>query len=281
MRELAAILLIPIFVFSLSVISSEYGTFGEEILKMISESKRASLVALSFNGEAEGVLMRKHHWAISEYPSKITQKLDNSPGLLHAKFAILDDVTIFGSMNFTDSSLFEDFNDAIIFNEECPMNYFSNVMDALWKNQTPPKMWKCIGIGEFYTSPYTDLEPIYMKILGKAKRYVLISAYAFTDMNIFGALKYLSSKGIDIKMNLDDWNKDWILKENLSGFDVKIFKERTLHHKFVIVDGKYLITGSANITESAFRKNFEIVFITKREDIITEYEAIFSLSRRW
>lgn len=274
-------LLISTSLFSLSVISSEYGGFGQGILKMISESERASLVALSFDGEVEKLLSKKIHWAISEYPSKVVQKLDNSPGLLHAKFAVLDDVVVFGSMNFTDSSLFSDFNDAIVFDESCPVEYFSNVMDSLWMEKVLPGKWECDGIGKFYISPYTDLEPIYMDILNKAKRYVLISVYAFTDMNIFGALKYLSSKGVTIRMNLDDWNEDWVLKENLSGFDVRVFKGRTLHHKFVIVDGKYLITGSANITESAFRKNFEMVFVTSREDIIREYEAIFELSRRW
>ena len=275
------LILISASLFSLNVISSEYGDFGDIITKMIDESERASLVALSFNGEVEKLLLLKKHWAVSEYPSKAVQKIDRSPGLLHAKFAILDDDVIFGSMNFTDSSLFEDFNDAVVFNESCPKDFFSKVMDALWEGYAPPKKWKCDGIGEFYVSPYTDLEPIYMRILDKAKRYVLVSVYAFTDMNVFGALKYLSYKGVSVRMNLDDWNEDWILKESMRNFDVRVFKKRTLHHKFVIVDGKYLITGSANITESAFRKNFEIVFVTEREDIIREYEAIFEMSRRW
>ncbi len=275
------LILISTTFFSLSIISSEYGGFGDEITKLIDESKRASLVALSFDGEIERILSEKPHWAISEYPSRAVQKIDSSPGLLHAKFAILDNAVIFGSMNFTDSSLFEDFNDAIVFTESCPRNFFSRVMDALWKGYIPPKEWRCAGLGEFYLSPYTDLEPIYIRILDKARKYVLVSVYAFTDMNVFGALKYLSSRGVSIRLNLDDWNEDWILKENLKDFDVRIFKKRTLHHKFMIVDGKYLITGSANITESAFRKNFEAIFVTNREDIIREYEAIFELSRRW
>ena len=274
-------ILISSSLFSLSVISSGYGDFGYEIEKLIGESERASLVALSFDGEIERILLKKPHWAMSEYPSKIVQKIDRSPGLLHAKFAILDGAVIFGSMNFTNSSLFEDFNDAIVFTEDCPLDFFSEIMDALWNGYIPPERWKCEGLGEFYLSPYTDLEPIYMEILDKARSYVLVSVYAFTDMNVFGALKYLSSKGVSIKLNLDDWNEDWILRENLRDFDVRVFKKRTLHHKFVIVDGKYLITGSANITESAFRKNFEVVFVTDREDIIREYETIFKLSRRW
>ncbi len=274
-------ILISSSLFSLSVISSEYGDFGYEVEKLIGESERASLVALSFDGEIERILLEKPHWAMSEYPSKIVQKIDRSPGLLHAKFAILDGAVIFGSMNFTNSSLFEDFNDAIVFTENCPRDFFLEIMDALWNGYIPPRRWKCEGLGEFYLSPYTDLEPIYMEILDKARSYVLVSVYAFTDMNVFGALKYLSSKGVSIKLNLDDWNEDWILRENLRDFDVRVFKKRTLHHKFVIVDGKYLITGSANITESAFRKNFEVVFVTDREDIIREYETIFELSRRW
>ncbi len=275
-------ILISTISFSLGVISSEFGDLEEAILSHLRESKRASIVALSVgDSQVINIIKDKPHWVLSEFPSPIPGKIDNSPGLLHAKFAVLDNIALFGSMNFTTSSLHRDLNDAVVFTEPCAISYFSSLMDSLWEGSPPESSKKCDGIGTFYASPYIDLEPVFMKVLDKAKRYVLISVYAFTDMNIFGALKYLSSKGVEIKMALDDWNRNWILKENLQNFEVKVFKKTTLHHKFLIVDGRYLITGSANFTESAFRKNLEVIMLTERRDIIREYEEMFELLWRW
>jgi phosphatidylserine/phosphatidylglycerophosphate/cardiolipin synthase-like enzyme len=276
-----AILLFPILAFPLEIISSEFGGLIGAILKSLSESETASVVALSVSDpDFLSELSKKKYWILSEYPSNLRGKVDTAPGLMHAKFIVLNETVVFGSMNFTTSSLREDLNDGIIFTEKCARDFFSNLMNSLWKGEIPKTPWDC-EFGSFHVSPYEDLEKYYMETLDKAKKCVCIAVYAFTDMNIFGALKYLSSKGIEVRIALDDWNKEWVLKENAEQFKLKVFEDPTLHHKFVIVDDNTLITGSANLTESAFRKNVEVIFITHRKDIIREYREMFEILWRW
>ena len=271
----------PSIALALFVVSSEFGDLSSVIYDLLGSAESASVVALSVD---DPLVIEKlseiPHWVVTEYPSPIDGRVDSSPGLLHAKVAFFGKKAIFGSMNFTTSSLHEDLNDAIVFEENCALDFFSTLIDSLWKGERLPSEWIC-PFGTFYVSPSKDLEEIVMRILEKAKRRVRIAVYAFTDMNVLGALKYLSYKGVDVKIALDDWNEDWMLKENLDQFDVKVFRNTTLHHKFIIVDGKYLITGSANITESAFRKNVEVVFVTEDKGIITKYEEIFEALWRW
>ncbi len=276
----ALILLLPVLVFPLWIVSSEFGTL-EVIYELLKDSGAASLAALSVDDpEVVSILSAKKRWIITEYPSPLGGKTDTSEGLFHAKFAILDDVVIFGSMNFTERSLREDLNDAIVFEERCAVEFFSSLMDSLWYGLPIPRSWKC-SFGEFHVSPVEDLERVVMRLLEDAKERVEIAVYAFTDMNVFGALKYLTSKGIRVRIAVDEWSRNWILKHPTGPLEVKVIEGRTLHHKFMIVDGKVLITGSANFTESAFRKNLEVVFVSRDGDIIRAYEEIFDELWGW
>lgn len=54
-----------------------------------------------------------------------------------------------------------------------------------------------------------------------------------------------------------------------------------MHHKFVIIDNKILISGSINWTKSAFFGNFENVLVTNESAIvkpfINEFERIWTM----
>lgn len=54
-----------------------------------------------------------------------------------------------------------------------------------------------------------------------------------------------------------------------------------MHHKFVIIDDKILISGSINWTKSAFFGNFENVLVTNETAIvkpfIDEFERIWAM----
>lgn len=44
-----------------------------------------------------------------------------------------------------------------------------------------------------------------------------------------------------------------------------------MHHKFVIIDNKILISGSINWTKSAFFGNYENVLVTNETAIVTPF----------
>ncbi len=278
LATIGALLASIVFLYGATVISTEFGNLANVIKGVLYSATQASLSALSVDDQGIINLLNSiDHAAILEYNSSITNlKLDRNRYLHHAKFLITDSVVIFGSMNFTRSSLYEDLNDGIVFYDREVIEVFEDIFNKLWTGNTPKAMYKT-KIGTFYLSPFMDLEDVIYKTLEKTKSEVDIAIYAFTDMNVLGALKYLTSKGVRVRIAMDDWSERYIGKYPLEQFEVKVFKDVTLHHKFVIVDGSILLTGSANLTESAFRKNFEVIFLTRDKEIIHQYKEIFDL----
>ena len=278
LTTIGALLASIVFLYGATVISTEFGDLADVIKGVLYSATQASLSALSAGDQDIINFMNSiNHAAILEYNSSITNlKLDRNRYLHHAKFLITNNAVIFGSMNFTESSLYDDLNDGIVFYDGEVIEVFEDIFNRLWTGNTPKAIYKT-KIGTFYLSPFMDLENVIYKILEKAKSEVDIAIYAFTDMNVLGALKYLMSKGVKIRIAMDDWSERYIGKYPLGQFDVKVFRDATLHHKFIIVDDSILLTGSANITESAFRKNFEVIFLTEDKEIIHQYKEMFDL----
>lgn len=48
-----------------------------------------------------------------------------------------------------------------------------------------------------------------------------------------------------------------------------------MHHKFVIIDGKILITGSTNWTMSAFFGNYDNILVTDQLSLVMQFELEF------
>ncbi len=260
--------------FSWTMVSSFNPDFKEKILSLIENSQEVSLCALSLTDpDVISVLKDKSYRLILEYRTNLPAKVGTGKYLIHAKFVVLDSYVIFGSMNFTESSLESDLNDAIIFDEPYVKEVFEEIFTTIWNHETPLSVYRT-PIGDFYISPFYDLERVFMKVLNETKKSVKIAVYAFTDRNILSALKYLTSKGVKVFMIVDEWSENYIDLPQ-EQFKVKIYRDRRLHHKFMIVDDRILITGSANLTESAFRKNFEIIFLTRDNGIVDKYVELF------
>lgn len=123
-----------------------------------------------------------------------------------------------------------------------------------------------------------------------AKEDIDIAMYILTDRELSNAIIDASNRGVKVRVVLDElksmeitYSKHVYLERK--GIDVKLdgshFRrngnyEGIMHHKFSIIDGKTLITGSYNWTHSAEDLNDENVLIIKdAEDIIKDYEREF------
>jgi len=62
--------------------------------------------------------------------------------------------------------------------------------------------------------------------------------------------------------------KDWAPPP----FDYKIIDERFVHAKIYVADGKYAVTGSANLTESGLWRNAEHIIIMKKPEEVDMIE---------
>jgi len=82
---------------------------------------------------------------------------------------------------------------------------------------------------------------------------------------------------VEVYIITDEWFESSRLRElPLETFHVLEVREPLMHHKFLVVDGKTLITGSANFTESGFHRNVEVMFETSNREYVESFEEEFN-----
>jgi len=100
------------------------------------------------------------------------------------------------------------------------------------------------------------------RAIGGAKQTILVAAYEFTSVDVAQALAEAVSRGVKVWLVMDDQaekskysQSKWLLAH---GVAVRINKHYAIfHHKFLVIDGTTVETGSFNYTKGASEKNAE------------------------
>ncbi|BBE31879.1 hypothetical protein OSSY52_20200 [Tepiditoga spiralis] len=246
----------------------------------IDSSNNIEVVTLTINKEILSKLKDKNYTIYAEStlnnsPMIILDK--NKDGYLHEKFMIFDNKSIlFGTGNFTESGLKNDFNVFIytkdikivnLFNLE--LNNFKRGLYGIKKEKIDKKInSKEFGNVEFITSPSETIYKKIIKELNTAKKSINIFTFSFTDPFLLKELEKISSKNIKIKILYDDWNEKYLSSiKYMKGIELK--KRNDIHAKIIVIDSKTLIIGSYNYTYRARAKNDEYILIIKNR-IISE-----------
>jgi phosphatidylserine/phosphatidylglycerophosphate/cardiolipin synthase-like enzyme len=103
-----------------------------------------------------------------------------------------------------------------------------------------------------------------VKVLGDAKRTILVQAYSFTSAPIAKALLDAHKRGVQVQVLLDKDNRtdkysaaDFLANQ---GIPTTIDAAHAIaHNKIIIIDGEMVITGSFNFTKAAQEKKAENV----------------------
>jgi phosphatidylserine/phosphatidylglycerophosphate/cardiolipin synthase-like enzyme len=122
---------------------------------------------------------------------------------------------------------------------------------------------------------------IIIKLIDSAEKYVHVAVYSFTLDVLRDALIRAKGRGVDVKVVIEKEQSrvQGSEYENLlkAGVNVKLDgNPATMHHKFVVVDGKIMVTGSYNWSYSAEEKNDENLIVISNPDIAKFYEAEFN-----
>jgi len=142
---------------------------------------------------------------------------------------------------------------------------------------------------EVYFSATDGCEDKIKSAIKSASKSVYIAVYTLTSREISEEIISASRRGIDVKVILDGeqakdkFSKFEYLRKN--GVDVRIadytarkrrFLVPKMHHKFMIVDDKFVMTGSYNFTASAENLNDEnCVFIYDDENVVKKFSEEF------
>ena len=218
-------------------------------------------------------------------------KSDSKKGLMHNKFIIIDNNEIYtGSMNFSKTGL-SGFNTNNIFQikskdiTDVYKKEFEQMLFGNFKTQKTEYQSRTYLLGD------TKLTPLFSpqgKIINKkiiplienAKSYIYLPIFIITHDSLSKALVNAKTRGVDVKIIVDATNTNSIKSKikylRDSGIPVKTENYAgKLHSKAIIIDDRYIVSGSMNFTNSGENKNDENVLIIENYKLANFYKKFF------
>ena len=127
---------------------------------------------------------------------------------------------------------------------------------------------------------FTNIRSQILSLLKKAKEEVDIAMAWFTSSELFASILSCMERGVKVQLvllddpiNFMEYSPDFneFIKK---GGTLKIANpdEGFMHHKFCIIDGKFVITGSYNWTYYAETRNIENIIITDYPSVVSQYQ---------
>lgn len=221
---------------------------------------------------------------------------DNSNGLMHNKFAIIDGSSVFtGSYNTTDNCANKNNNNAILINSSELAEIYQSEFDEMYVsgifgNRHEPGPFaeltkkyyvKISNIDiNVYFAPEDNVEKIIFNRLQKAKKSIRFMQFSFTSDKIGELIIEKFKQGIQVegvfeKRGSGSEYSEYI-KMKIEGLPVRTdTNKHVMHHKVIIIDDILVITGSYNISKNANTKNDENILVIDSPEIGSVYNAEF------
>lgn len=217
---------------------------------------------------------------------------DEHEGLMHNKFMIIDHTDVWtGSLNYTQSGIYEDNNNLIrLHSEKAAQDYTTEFEEMFVEGffgpdviaNTPfPTFTVDDTALEVYFSPDDHAANRIAQLLRSAKSSIRFMAYSFTANDFSDIMIAKMKKGVSVEGVMDDAmirSNVGNEYETLSQAGLPVYpdaNEGLMHHKVIIIDDEIVITGSYNFTSSADRKNDENVLVLFDKNIARAFNEEF------
>ena len=161
------------------------------------------------------------------------------------------------------------------------LGFYSGKKEALQTGQSIPSEVQSSSLYLTF-SPKGDAEDAIIGLIQSANQTIDVEMYIFTNSNLANALIDAKKRGIAVRVILgsvegeDITNLITILEAN--GIEPRdatpLYK--TMHSKIMIVDGKLVLIGSHNWSQSAMFSNREVSVVISDSQIALQLEEIFN-----
>jgi len=131
-----------------------------------------------------------------------------------------------------------------------------------------------------YFSPGRGADEIVTGFIDRCTETIIAAVYSFTHDPIRDALIRAHQRGVKIRVLMDNLQAKSKYAEDetlaAAGIPVRVDTvSAAMHHKFMVGDGKAVLTGSFNWTKNAVEKNAENFVIVRLKYIIEPFEREF------
>jgi phosphatidylserine/phosphatidylglycerophosphate/cardiolipin synthase-like enzyme len=217
-------------------------------------------------------------------------KDDARGGLMHNKFWIFDSQTVWtGSTNITISGMFEQNNNLIVIESpELAAIYemqFADMWGGLFGARSPSTVAEQSVTAQgtpiqVFFSPEDNAVQYIVPYLQNAQKSIYFMAFSYTQPNLGEAMLDRLANGIPVQGVFETVGSDTEYSEMKILFCAggKMRQDGNfafMHHKVIIVDERFVITGSLNFSDSANKQNNENVIILDNPDIAKLYVEEF------
>lgn len=228
----------------------------------------------------------------------IEVRSDARTALMHNKFWIFDGQIVWtGSTNITENGVFKQDNNTIVIQSPELAAIYESEFQEMWDGQFGPRSPSQIEqqvvavngtpIKVVFTSEDPALEQAIIPVVNTATKNIRFLAFSFTDYPLANAMIQRSKAGVDVAGVFERVGSDTDSAElktlHCAGIPVRRDGNGSfMHNKVIVVDERYVITGSLNFSTNAEESNDENVIIFDNADIaklyMQDFERIWSLA---
>lgn len=218
---------------------------------------------------------------------------------MHNKFWIFDRQIVWtGSTNVTRSAIYTQNNNVIVIRSPELAVIYEREFDEMWNGQfgvTSPSTLSEQSVNidgtqilVIFTSEDRALETVIIPFVQGAQSSVYFMAFSFTDYPLADAMIQRRLHDVDVAGVFESFGSTSESAELRTLFcgDVPVRQDGNggfLHHKVIVVDERYVITGSLNFSTRAETTNDENVIVIENPDIarlyVEEFERVWAIGK--
>jgi len=221
----------------------------------------------------------------------IEVRSDDRSALMHNKFWIFDGQIVWtGSTNITENGIFKQDNNTIVIQSPELAAIYEREFQEMWNGEFGPTSTSQLGnqavminesgIAVVFTSEDPAIEQAIIPLVSSATKSIRFLAFSFTDYPLAEAMIKRSQNGVDVAGVFEKVGSDTDAAEldTLFCAHVPVRQDGNssfMHSKVIVVDERYVITGSLNYSTNAEKSNDENVIIIDNPEIARLYMQNF------
>lgn len=210
---------------------------------------------------------------------------DRRGPLMHHKFMVVDEARVWlGSMNLTTSSIYHHNNNALtvhslplarVFREEFDQLFVEGLFSGHQRRTSHHRVKVGRARMRVFFSPLGGTRDAILEELAQAEHSIRFMAFSFTDMAMADLLVEKKKAGLEVEGIFDDCLIDSrSVYHALRAKGIRCWRDGNqalMHHKVFVIDGRTVITGSYNFSQSAEKNNNEDCVIISSRSLARRY----------